>query len=134
MAKNRQKIGWLWASLLFVTVLALANEPNPNISEGNYFRIRYESRITPLPLNQIHSWILHVETLDGKPVDNAMIVVSGGMPAHKHGLPTQPAVTGLGGGEYLVEGVKFTMTGLWEMEFLIQAVDASESLKFNIHF
>lgn len=103
-------------------------------SDGKYFRITYISKIEPLPLNQIHSWVLHVETLDRKPVENAAIAVYGGMPAHKHGLPTEPRVTETGGGDYLVEGIKFSMSGQWQMWFKIRAVDLEDEIKFDIVF
>lgn len=101
---------------------------------GEHFRITYQSKVEPLPLNRIHSWILHVETLDGKPVGNAEITVHGGMPAHKHGLPTEPAITEIGDGDYLVEGIKFSMTGEWQFWFNVRAGQASDEVKFDIKF
>jgi len=98
------------------------------------FNVTYKSEVEPLPLNQIHSWLLHVETADGKPVEKASIKVDGGMPAHHHGLPTQPAVTEVGNGDYLVQGIKFSMTGHWEMWFEIQADGTTEKKKFGVDF
>ena len=98
------------------------------------FKVSYESQVEPLPLNRIHSWVLHVETADAKPVENASIKVDGGMPAHNHGLPTQPVVSEIGNGNYLVEGLKFSMTGHWEMWFEIQAAGTIEKKKFDIDF
>ena len=38
------------------------------------------------------------------------------MPAHNHGLPTKPRVTeALGGGDYRLDGVRFHMSGYWEI-------------------
>ncbi len=99
-----------------------------------HFHVSYKSKVEPLPLNRIHSWILHVETLDGKPVEQARISVYGGMPAHKHGLPTQPQVTEIGHGDYLVEGLKFSMTGAWEMWFDIHTDNVTDKVKFDIKF
>jgi hypothetical protein len=74
-----------------------------------------------------------VETADGQPVENAAIVVDGGMPQHGHGLPTQPQVTqNLGGGDYLVEGLKFQMPGWWEVKFRITADGQSDGVIFNL--
>ena len=51
-----------------------------------------------------------------------MIQVSGDMPEHRHGMPTQPQVTqNLGGGDYLVEGMRFQMGGWWAVTFAIDA-------------
>jgi len=99
-----------------------------------HFHVSYASKVEPLPLNLIHSWILHVEVLDGKPVENAEISVYGGMPAHKHGLPTAPVVTEIGAGDYLVEGIKFSMRGQWELWFDIRAGDITEKVKFDVEF
>ena len=67
-------------------------------------------------LNQMHSWILHVEDEDGLEIEGAIIDVIGGMPEHDHGLPTKPRVTReLGGGDYQLEGMRFHMSGYWEV-------------------
>lgn len=98
------------------------------------FKVSYTSQVAPMPLNRIHSWLLHVETIDGEPVVGAEIDVDGGMPAHRHGLPTQPVVREVGNGDYLVEGLKFSMTGHWEMWFEIKVGGISEKKKFAIDF
>jgi hypothetical protein len=86
-----------------------------------------------LILNEIHSWTVHVETADGEAVENAEIAVDGGMPEHNHGFPTAPEITEeIGGGEYLLEGVKFSMAGWWELKLDITAGGQSESVTFNI--
>jgi len=102
------------------------------LTDQGLFRISYASEETPLPLNQIHSWTLHVETADGQPVENAEIIVDGGMPQHGHGLPTSPQVTENFGGDYLVEGMKFQMLGWWEVRINISADGQSDTLTFNL--
>lgn len=103
-------------------------------SDTTNFNVSYKSKVEPVPLNRIHSWVLHVSTRDGKPVEGAAISVYGGMPAHRHGLPTQPEVSEIGDGEYLVEGLKFSMMGKWEMWFNIRAGDVTDKVKFDIEF
>jgi hypothetical protein len=84
-------------------------------TSGDY-RLSYRSRLDPIAINRIHSWILHLETAAGEPVSDAELIVTGGMPEHDHGLPTQPRVTGyLGNGDYLLEGLRFHMNGYWEI-------------------
>ena len=52
---------------------------------------------------------------------------------HGHGLPTSPAVSAhLGAGKYRVEGVKFTMSGWWELRFAITAPAGSDNAVFNV--
>jgi hypothetical protein len=101
-------------------------------SQGAY-RVSYAPRHTPIAINQLHAWILHVETQDGRPVENAVIAVDGDMPQHGHGLPTQPQVTqSLGNGDYLVEGMKFQMGGWWLVDFAIDAEGQRDTVQFNM--
>jgi hypothetical protein len=102
-------------------------------SEKGIFTVTFVSRADPIPLNKLHSWQVHVEEANGKPVAGARIAVNGGMPQHGHGLPTQPQVTqDLGGGDYLVEGMKFQMHGWWVVNFLITSGEKSDKVTFNL--
>jgi len=86
-----------------------------------------------VPLNEIHEWRLLISDADGQPVSGADIVIDGHMPGHVHGLPTQPRVTTeVAPGEYLVEGMKFQMTGWWVMQFDVTQGDTQDALVFNI--
>ena len=74
-----------------------------------------------------------VTTQDGESIDNAQILVDGGMPQHGHGLPTQPRVTRyLGDGAYEVEGVKFNMGGWWEFRLAINSAAGIDTVTFNL--
>ena len=54
------------------------------------------------------------------------------MPQHGHGLPTRPQVTReLADGTYLLEGMKFSMTGWWEIKLAIQTAEAADKVTFN---
>ncbi len=90
------------------------------LSKSGNIQLTIHSEVEPLPLNRIHGWTLHIENLDGTPVEDAGVRVTGGMPAHNHGLPTEPVVTEyLGNGDYRVEGVRFHMQGDWVVEVFI---------------
>jgi hypothetical protein len=103
------------------------------LSDNGIFRATYSSDVTPTPLNELHTWTLHVETADGAPVEHAVIKVSGDMPEHGHGMPTQPQVTQeLGGGDYRVEGMRFQMGGWWMVVFDITASGATDRVTFNL--
>lgn len=98
----------------------------------------YRATIAPVDstlvkVGRMHAWRLHLETASGEPVDGAAIEVDGGMPQHGHGYPTRPRVTrALGGGDYLVEGVKFNMGGWWTMQFGIAGAAGRDSVTFNL--
>ncbi len=91
------------------------------ISDDKIYKVTLYSNQYPLLINAIHSWTLHIETAAGEIVENAEIRIHGGMPAHKHGYPTTPRVKQyLGNGDYLIEGIKFSMPGQWEMRINIK--------------
>ena len=92
---------------------------------------------TPVPINQFHNWVIALSDAEGKPVYPAAFAVRGGMPAHGHGLPSQPIVTRhLGEGAYLLEGVKFNMDGQWRLQFHILAGDLQDAaeLVFDVSY
>lgn len=102
-------------------------------TDNGLFNVSWRSDSDDVPLNQIHTWTLTVTTPDGALVENAEIIVDGGMPQHGHGLPTRPQVTAyLGNGEYRVEGLRFQMTGWWEVKFIISAGGQTDSITFNL--
>jgi hypothetical protein len=88
---------------------------------------------TPAPaINQMHSWKVKLATADGAPVHGARFVVDGGMPQHGHGLPTQPRVTReLDDGTYALDGMKFSMTGWWEVKLAIEGPRGADQVTFN---
>jgi hypothetical protein len=103
------------------------------MSGSKRFRVSMRSNVDPVPLSQMHSWTLHLETPEGVAIDDAQIGVYGDMPAHRHGLPSKPKVTeNRGGGDYLIEGVKFTMPGRWQLILIITADGKRDKAKFNI--
>ena len=101
--------------------------------DNGLFRATYTSATTPLAINELLTWTLHVETMEGAPVEGAIIGVSGDMPEHGHGMPTQPQVTAeLGGGDYRVEGMQFQMGGWWIVIFAIDAGGVQDTVTFNL--
>ena len=131
------------ASLLgiaaFVSLFAACSTPPADLdlsqthaSVGKKFVVSLEPPATSAAINQIHSWKIRLRSPAGLPVAHAHIAVDGGMPQHGHGLPTQPEVTQeLGDGVYLLEGMKFSMTGWWEIKLAIQTPEASDTVTFN---
>lgn len=103
------------------------------LTDNGLYQVSYTTPAETPPINQLHTWTLHVTTPDGRAVENATIHVDGDMPQHGHGLPTRPQVTQyLGNGDYLVEGMKFQMGGWWIVEFDITAADQMDRVTFNL--
>jgi hypothetical protein len=101
-------------------------------SEKGFYQVAIEPEAGPPVLGTLHSWLLTLKTPAGQPVVDATITVDGGMPQHGHGLPTSPVVSDLGAGKYRIEGLKFTMTGWWELRFAITAPSGSDNTVFNV--
>ncbi len=103
-------------------------------AEAGELRVSYSTPAGPPEINRIHSWILHVESTDGVPVENASIEVIGGMPEHDHGLPTQPRVTEeLGNGDYRLDGMRFHMRGYWEITVTVVTAERSSVVVIPLH-
>jgi YtkA-like protein len=112
--------------------------PSPDIqtakaSVHRLYRASVRPDVTPIPVRRLQTWTLHLDTIDGQPVDTATITMDGGMPQHGHGLPTSPRVTrALGNGDHLVEGVKFNMGGWWVVRFAITSSAGTDTVSFNL--
>ena len=86
----------------------------------------------PAAINQLHAWQVTLVSPTGAPVAHARIQVDGGMPQHGHGLPTRPQVTReLPDGGYVIEGMKFSMTGWWEIKLAIDGPAGADRVTFN---
>jgi hypothetical protein len=98
----------------------------------NKFVVTLQPPARPAAINQLHSWQVKLASTAGTPIAHARIKVDGGMPQHGHGLPTRPQVTQeLPGGTYLIEGMKFSMTGWWEIKLAIDAPEGTDKVSFN---
>lgn len=95
------------------------------------FRVVLEPEPGALTVGDIHDWTVTVTLPDGTPVNGATFTITGGMPAHSHGLPTAPQVTAeLGSGRYTLGGVKFSMDGLWVLDITVTAGGKSDTAHF----
>jgi hypothetical protein len=129
----------LLAVLAFV-FMPVAGPPKPELDQSRsrttangLYLAAIEPETPEISQGELHSWVLTVRTPDGKPVEDARVAVGGGMPDHNHGLPTSPQVTEyLGDGRYRVEGVKFTMSGWWELRFDISSAAGADAVTFNL--
>lgn len=103
-------------------------------SANKKYKVTLFSNTFPIPRQKIHSWTAQVEQANGKPLENAKIYIHGGMPEHRHGFPVTPRVRKyLGDGKYLIEGVKFSMIGNWEMRLNIKEETVRDRAIFRIN-
>jgi hypothetical protein len=112
-----------------LTNLDLSLEKN---SVAGVYRVALVPPAQAPAINQMHSWKVKLATPEGAPVHGAKFAVGGGMPQHGHGLPTQPRVTReLEDGTYMLDGMKFSMTGWWEVKLGIQGPQGADKVTFN---
>ena len=103
------------------------------LSEWEMYTVSYASMPDQIPLNTMHAWLVSIATVEGQPVNGARIRVRGGMPAHGHGLPTKPVMTGeIQPGQYRVEGMKFNMPGHWTVTFDLTIGKSTDAATFNL--
>lgn len=116
----------------------IARPAAPEFSTGPRASARQVYKATlqptqPLARRQLLSVPLLVVDANGRPVEGAKISVDGGMPEHLHGLPTKPLVRReLGGGMYMIEGLRFSMGGWWEVKLAIESPAGSDHVTFNL--
>ena len=103
-------------------------------SDHGVFRIAVQSTRAPIPLFRVHQWSLRITDLSGRPVSGAAVAINGGMPEHHHGLPTAPRATSMEtAGDYVINGVKFSMPGWWILRLAVQAPDGrADTITFNL--
>ena len=88
----------------------------------------------PAPIGKYHNWTVLILDQQSNPVNPALISVTGGMPGHGHGLPTQPRVTEyLGNGRYKIEGMKFNMDGDWTLQVHVATETIRDVAEFNFN-
>ncbi|MEO1202910.1 MAG: cytochrome c peroxidase [Pseudomonadota bacterium] len=112
---------------------ALGGEAWETESEQLKLAARLEPQLGRVRIGEFQRWVLSLEAADGTPVERARMLIDGGMPSHGHGLPTQPRVTEyLGGGRYLIEGVRFNMLGEWVLAFALELPDGRDYVAFRL--
>ena len=102
-------------------------------SENGLYVVTIAPEAEPVQQSKLHAWIATVQHPDGSAVEDAAIAIDGGMPQHGHGLPTAPQAGGhLGEGRYRIEGVRFNMSGWWELKLTVQSAAGKDSAVFNV--
>jgi hypothetical protein len=103
------------------------SRPLEAVSDLGHYRVAIRPAALPIPLHQMHDWIVRIEPLEESSEIPTAVQFDGGMPSHGHGFVTQPRVTqNLGHGEFRVEGVKFHMPGVWELRVIVTSRSATD--------
>lgn len=129
------KILYILIFILFSSSsFAETNQKSTKLSDNQHFKVSYTSKVEPIEINRLHAWLILIQDKNGKRIENAEILVQGGMPEHNHGFPTQPKITKyLGDGCYLLEGMKFHMMGYWTITLSITDGEISDDVTFELN-
>ena len=85
---------------------------------GELYSISLVSASPTSPERGESAWRVQVQR-DDAPQAGCAITLTPYMPEHGHGVPLAPTVSDAGAGLYQIDGISFTMPGLWEMRFEI---------------
>lgn len=83
-----------------------------------------------MAINQLQHWNVSLMRLDGTPIVIESLTFDGGMPAHRHGLPTTPKVVVAESGAE-IWGIRFSMPGVWRLVLGIETKDTGVILQFE---
>jgi hypothetical protein len=111
----------------------IVTAPGSGVSEAGHYRLSLRPRDGEIPVGPLHAWIVTTETVQGERFAPIRLAFGGGMPQHAHGFTTEPRVTrALGLGEYLVEGVKFHMSGDWTLRLEVVGPAGPDMAIFHV--
>lgn len=129
----------LWTCLLVPSV-ALAGDCRSGCeveSRNGHFLLTATPGPDGVPLREYHAWTITVQSREERPSVLTGLAVTGGMPGHSHGLPTQPTVSeDLGDGRYSISGFLFNMHGDWILRFQLREGDIQDiaELTFSLDY
>jgi len=102
------------------SAIADTTYPRDRVSDNARYHVVLEQPSAHIPLRKIHTWSVQFTRADGRETRPLRIEIDGGMPRHGHGLPTEPEITHyLGDGRYRIDGLLFSMPGLWHLQFRV---------------
>jgi hypothetical protein len=89
------------------------------------------TRPDPIPVEQLHVWRVRLFDRRHRAVSRAKIRVSGDMPAHGHGMPTEPVARARGRGLYELEGMMFQMPGRWYVQLDVRSAGRHDTIRIR---
>jgi hypothetical protein len=98
-------------------------------SEGGTFAITLKPTKGDIVRNEHFSLALSIDPAS----DGLVLKLDADMPAHRHGMHTQPEVVPLGGPNYRVDGMLFHMSGEWVVTVDVTSSGKTERANFPIH-
>jgi hypothetical protein len=110
-----------------------ATTPVFDTTSNRGLHLVFSPTLQPLEINRIHAWQLRLTDREGEPVSGARISITGGMPEHDHGMPTRPVASEeTTSGNYLLQGMRFHMPGLWRLDIIIETDSFRDSAALEL--
>ena len=115
------------------------DESRQTMTDGGSFYVMYSPTKEPIPFNELFGMTVMVH--DGEDhsqmLTDAQIEVEARMPAHDHGMNTDPTVEKMEDGSFMVEGMKFHMRSespeeRWEIHVDVTINGTTERATFNV--
>ena len=104
------------------------------LTDGESYWVAWESAPTPIPYNDYFD--LRVSVFDASDASTLVVAASitadANMPAHGHGMNTEPVVTSNDDGTFEVAGMLFHMEGEWELDVAVTVDGATEVATFPV--
>ena len=104
------------------------------LSRDGQYLVRVATAPDPIPFNL--PFQLRVTVLDGEdrttPLAGSTVAVAGWMPDHGHGMTRFPRVEAVDDGRFLVHGMLFHMSGLWEIQVDVIHAGLSSRADFEV--
>lgn len=89
------------------------------------------TRPQPVPVEALHTWRVRLLDRQRRPIVRAGVEVTGDMPEHGHGLPTQPVAVARGRGLYALQGMMFQMPGRWYVQLKVRAAGRVDTVRIR---
>lgn len=102
-------------------------------SESGAYRVEIRPEDSSSARDTLHSWLVRIETVDGRTIVPGRLAFSGGMPQHGHGFPSAPHVRdALADGWFRVGGIRFHMAGEWTLRVEFVGPDGPDVAIFQV--
>ena len=127
------RVGTVCLLICLTSVTFAAEYTLTGLTESGRYRVSLMPADGEVPIAEIHNWIVRLETAEGGAFMPTRLGLSGGMPAHGHGMTVEPRVTQrLDDGSFLVEGMKFHMAGEWRLLVGVGGPKGFDEVSFDI--
>ena len=96
---------------------------------------RYRAEVvetTPIAVGATQRWTVRLARRSHRRLNHAIVEAHAWMPETGAVSPTRPTVRHLGRGRYVLDGLRFTRAGWWNVALVVRGDAGTDSLAFNV--